>query len=640
MRKNACVASDTLHSPGQDTETHSHLRKSAKWIKKGCTDGKELIPLQDYFTYAFPMKQCILALQAVFILVASAACSHSRVAGKLDRAEALTETDPDSAITELRSIRPEDIDSKEEKARYALLLTDALVQTGQNIASDSLIDSAIAYYSHHGNSEKLMKALFCKGSANYRKGDLNAAIIPAMQARELAIDADDDNWHARTAELIGGIFTYSQNKNEAVKYIREAADYFQKAGKTTEHRFALCDIAIARSDKDNGYSADIALLDSVRSLAKANPADSALLAYCDQALVPMYLNTDRNAEAALALDELSALRIRNISESRINAYKARLALNLDDNAMAVRELTAADSLARNTSDRIWVYADNVKLYKSEGRFKEALAYTDSILNVQNREIAKVINQSVVCSQRDYFCHKAGQEAMKAARLKIMLAAGSIAAIILIIFLIYRHRMKLKVKKAEIDVRMNEILLLTEGMQKKDVEISSLTESFNETIERQQSEIRKLDETVSLSEAQKSETETRIESLFKEQWRFLNLLCNDYFEKGDSPKARTDIIHNIEKEIQKLRKPANIRNIEKAVDECMGRIASRLRQECPFLKEQDITFITLLYAGFSPRAVCIFTDIKLKYYYNKKKRLADRIEASDAPGKALFISKMG
>ena len=38
--------------------------------------------------------------------------------------------------------------------------------------------------------------------------------------------------------------------------------------------------------------------------------------------------------------------------------------------------------------------------------------------------------------------------------------------LLVAFLIYRHKMKMKVKKAEIDSRMNDILRLTKSIEKE------------------------------------------------------------------------------------------------------------------------------------------------------------------------------
>ena len=72
---------------------------------------------------------------------------------------------------------------------------------------------------------------------------------------------------------------------------------------------------------------------------------------------------------------------------------------------------------------------------------------------------------------------------------------------------------------------------------------------------------------------------------------------------------------------------------------MDGIVSSLRNQCPFLKQEDVNFLALLYAGFSVRAVCMFTGIKYHHFYVKKSRLIKRIEASDAPDKALFLEKL-
>lgn len=603
-----------------------------------------MITLQNFSTNIFLMRFFYIATHIFLLLISSVACSRSDIADKLSRVEELSECDSDSALAIIDSIDPSTLGSESEKAKYALLLTAMKIDNGKVLGNDSLIDIAISYYSKHDATYDQMRALYYKGISNYMKGRLANAIVPATCSRELAIKTDNDYWRAKSTELLGAIFNYSQNKKEAINYFKEAADYYQKTGKTTEHRLALCYFAVAKSGKEPNPES-IAMLDSLHALAKAAPSDSILMSYCYKELLPMYLSSNRNEDAAYALQELSSLKIRRISDAQKHAYTANLALNLGDTAKAAKELLTAESLARSATEKVLAYTNYINLYKAEGRFREALALTDSIIRAQNRGIATVMNLSVVGEQRDYFREKAEKEAFRSARLKAFILFGGVAVMLLVAFLIYRHKMKMKVKKAEIDSRMNDILRLTESIEKekrkKDNEISSLTESLNETIERQKSEIRELGEIAARKETERVPpvADVRIESLFKEQWRFLNMLCNDYFEKGDSPKARTGIIHSIEKEIEKLRKPSNLRDIEKAVDECQGGVVSRLRTQCPFLKETDIVFISLIYAGLSPKAVCIFTDIKIKYYYNKKKRLTDRIEASDAPDKDLFISKM-
>ncbi len=119
-----------------------------------------------------------------------------------------------------------------------------------------------------------------------------------------------------------------------------------------------------------------------------------------------------------------------------------------------------------------------------------------------------------------------------------------------------------------------------------------------------------------------------------------MLCGQYFDIGDSPAARATALNNIGKELDKLRSRKNLSSIEDAVDMYMGNIMSMLRRECDFLKEDDLVFMSLLFAGLSSRAICLFLNMKYKFFYLKKSRLAKRIEASGAPHKDIFLCRMG
>lgn len=100
-----------------------------------------------------------------------------------------------------------------------------------------------------------------------------------------------------------------------------------------------------------------------------------------------------------------------------------------------------------------------------------------------------------------------------------------------------------------------------------------------------------------------------------------------------------MVKNIERELEKMRSPKNIMMIVDSVNRYMDGIIDRLRAECHFLKNDDITFLALLYAGFSPRAVCLFTGIKLKYYYNKRSRIIGRIRNALGSEAGKFVDQI-
>ena len=136
-----------------------------------------------------------------------------------------------------------------------------------------------------------------------------------------------------------------------------------------------------------------------------------------------------------------------------------------------------------------------------------------------------------------------------------------------------------------------------------------------------------------------ELEAQVNTLYSSRLDTLNMLCNEYFEKSDSEKVKLSLYNEVEKQILALRDTKRIAELEAIVNKYMNNILVKVREQLPELTGKDLIFLTYLYAGFSPRAVCIFTDIKIKNFYNRRSRLKDRILESNAPDKEIFVSKM-
>ncbi len=68
---------------------------------------------------------------------------------------------------------------------------------------------------------------------------------------------------------------------------------------------------------------------------------------------------------------------------------------------------------------------------------------------------------------------------------------------------------------------------------------------------------------------------------------------------------------------------------------MGGIVTRLIDECPWLKEEDILLLTLSYAGISPRAIALIMNMQLRSMYNKRNRLIKLIIKNCPPDAAEF-----
>lgn len=140
-------------------------------------------------------------------------------------------------------------------------------------------------------------------------------------------------------------------------------------------------------------------------------------------------------------------------------------------------------------------------------------------------------------------------------------------------------------------------------------------------------------------ARNEELRQKVDSLYGSRLDTLNLLCNEYFDRNDSPQMRVTLYNEVEKQILALRDSKSVEALQDMVNIYVDNILVKVTEQLPTLSKADVKFLTYLYAGFSPRAVCIFTDIKIKNFYNRRLRLKERILSSDAPDREWFVSKM-
>jgi tetratricopeptide (TPR) repeat protein len=573
----------------------------------------------------------IMSMLAAFALALSG-CTESETARSLDRAEAVMEEHPDSALAILGAIPSADVNSSADRALHALLLTQAQIKNGHIVDNDSLINIAVRHYSDRDDSPRLMKSLFYKAQVEYNRGDMAAAIVPAIRARELATEFNDSYWRAKAAELMADIYSVTHYKSEAVKYTEEAAEHYKKAGKARNHLFALCDLAVVRSNDGVDDNKNIALLDSVRRIAINEPADTTLIVYADRTLFGMYVDSGRNDEAHRILEEMLSLKSHYFPDSEQYSYMSRLATNDGNDEEALQIIKTANDEATNTSQKVHVYVFYRDYHKSKGMSREAEAYTDSILTLQNTEVAAVLKQSVVSAQRDFFTARAEKEADKA-RLSAMTASalGILLAAVCIGFLLY-YREKMRRKKAEIETMMLEAQSLSAQLDEKDESLQSAINELNKT----RNDLKELSITVSDKDSLLKTQTLLTNSILEKRFQTLNALSKDYLTLTNQSSPRTGIVSDFKKELDIMANPESQAELERIVNNKHQGIITRLRNQLPKIKDQDIFFLTLIAAGVSRNAICLITKNKQANYYNKCSRLRRKIENSDSTDKQEFL----
>ena len=149
----------------------------------------------------------------------------------LNKAEALMVDHPDSSLNILEKIRIERVRGRKNKAKYALLYSQALDKNYIDVESDSIIRVARDYYAHRGSNEERAQAFYYYGIVANNAGDIDEAMKAFIPARIYAEKTDNEFVKGLIYSAIGNLY-YDQNSlAEAIEQFDKAEESFIKTGR-------------------------------------------------------------------------------------------------------------------------------------------------------------------------------------------------------------------------------------------------------------------------------------------------------------------------------------------------------------------------------------------------------------------------
>ena len=154
-----------------------------------------------------------------------AACGTDPVEQWLTRAEECMEVNADSALRCLQYIEGTGACSDEQRARYALLRTQAMHKCRIPLESDSLINTAVAYYTNSGDRHRLALSLLYKGlvhKQNHQVEQATEAFVGSEQAFE---GVEDNQYKALLCNHYGALLMNQGVYEEALDYSLKSYQY-------------------------------------------------------------------------------------------------------------------------------------------------------------------------------------------------------------------------------------------------------------------------------------------------------------------------------------------------------------------------------------------------------------------------------
>lgn len=199
------------------------------------------------------MKKILLAIITVIYLFSCDRKSND-IVNILDSAEICIEENPKHSLELLNTINLYDISNNRDRARYALLKTQALDKNYVDVTVDSLTSIAINYYKRRGNADERLKSYYYGGKVFYYAGEYERAM-------EYYSTAVKDASKCKDAIMVGLLYNAMMminnmmyNHNDAIQQAELASKAYLSAGDTLRYLNSLNNMAavmLQAEDLDN-----------------------------------------------------------------------------------------------------------------------------------------------------------------------------------------------------------------------------------------------------------------------------------------------------------------------------------------------------------------------------------------------------
>ena len=405
-------------------------------------------------------------------------CSrHSVHWETLAQVETFIEAQPDSALAALQRIDVQELAGKEERAKYALLLSMALDKNYVDKTDFEVLQPAIDYYQGHGTATDKLRTYYYEGRIyqNLQKHD-ELALQCFVKAVTEGGASDDILTKARVLFTQGRIYSTIYEWDKCIAAYLEAAEYFKSMGKTSSYVNCIASVI-------NVYTitGDTAQAEKYIALAQSNLNDcSAKIKAHFYSIYLTYLaayGQDKN-DIRIAINDYISISVASGTDwlSVANAY-----LEIGDASAAMDALSHHGKIL-NTSQRLKFHALLSQIYKLEGRHKEAMdTYEYYVALTDSMEYARVESDVQFVEEKHSLELQNLRE--KAKNDITILIAVMTVVIILSLLIISRYRLKAKTAEAELAKREKEryMLLYAQIEQERD----SLTELLEQNKELNQ-----------------------------------------------------------------------------------------------------------------------------------------------------------
>lgn len=509
---------------------------------------------------------------------------------------------PDSALTILDSFDTSLLENKSIWAHHSLLHSQAKDKCYIDETNDSLMTLIVNYYEGKRDKEKLFKAYYYLGRIQYNAGDYAASMLSYTKAEQLIDKIDDEFIKGLLYAQLGMLHQKYYDYPRSLDAFNTAAKHYELAGKTAHKYFAKLNIGqVYQELKDHKSSEE--LLTEVLTWAYENHED-ALCQYAFEYLILLYDETNQNDKSlALFKSPYGQLNNTSLQAIQIGAYE----LSRMKDPYSITLINESTPLVQSISDSISNYYYRYRILKELGRYEDALINHEQMIYLQDSITFSVLHQPILTAKNKYLQAENRYMQLKVKMNKTQKYIAILILCISVCCLTVYFRRKIQEKHTEV---LGYIEVATD---------------LEKTLMEKCQEIENISNNLGFIDSELKTSEGYISEMFYKQYELLNKLTSTYYETHVCNKDMEAIYKQVSLEIERLSSDKkSIRQLENFVNRYKGNIMTTIRTHLPNLHDMDYRLLCYLCAGFSAKAISIFTGDSTNNIYVKKSRIKDII----------------
>ena len=507
---------------------------------------------------------------------------------RLTSAEALMNQHPDSALVILQGIDRSSLSSDKGKARYALLMSQALDKNYIDTTTFDILQPAIDYYTDKGTPDEKLKTFYYQGRIYQNKGDEENAMLSFINAREIT-GVTDTLALAHLLVAQGTLYLRQYKISDFVANNLEAAKLYGKIGRHVLEIDSYAKALNGYAIMDDKTAADSVMAVCVPLIREFPDGEASLF----PAMLGYTIDFCSPDEIKTFLDNYKDFELGH--DETMDFARGYSKIGELDEAM---DFISSVNPAPNTPDSLKYAAVKLDILEKQGNYEQALNLYKDYSAMLERYQNELLTQDLLFADKKHQLEvDVLQERTQKERF-VWIALG----VILLLIIIYQ----MWVRKLRIE-HENDLL-----------KIRTLQQNLFENGQKQ------------------NEAKERIQKLFQSRFHLLDGLASSYYESKETGQEQKRIFAEVKESINNFSSDETITELTEIVNGYNNGLMDRFRADFPKLSKSRFRFALYLFCGFSPPSISIFAGMELRNVYVHKSRLKSLISGSDSPYKAEYL----